>query len=77
MQLTVKYFGLIAELTGCEIETIECSNSSVAELCEMLYIKYPELKLKDFQVAQDKAIVAKSDMVTGAEIALLPPFSGG
>jgi len=33
--------------------------------------------VKDFQVAQNNEIVTKETLVSGTEIALLPPFSGG
>lgn len=77
MQLQIKYFGLLAEITNCEKETIEFSKSIVSELLEDLYIKYPNLKLKDFKVAQNHEIVANESEIKTPEIALLPPFSGG
>jgi molybdopterin synthase sulfur carrier subunit len=43
----------------------------------MLFNKYPELKTKDFQVAQNNEIVSKDTPILNHEIALLPPFSGG
>ena len=77
MQLNIKYFGLIAEITKCNEETIEFTNSTILELLEFLSWKYPELKTKDFQVAQNHEIVSNDTLITGAEIAILPPFSGG
>ena len=77
MQLNIKYFGLIAEITKCNQETLEFTNTTIAELLEFLYVKYPELRIKDFQVAQNQEIVTNEIMVSGEELALLPPFSGG
>jgi molybdopterin synthase sulfur carrier subunit len=77
MQLNIKYFGLIAELTQCNEETLEFSNTTISELLETLYNKYPELKIKDFQVAQNQEIVSNDTIISGEELALLPPFSGG
>ncbi len=77
MQLNIKYFGLLAEITNCSEETLLFTKSSIKELIDVIMNKYPELKLKDFQVAQNNEIVAKETLVTGDEIALLPPFSGG
>lgn len=77
MQLQIKYFGLLAEITNCEQETFEFSKSLVSELLEELYIKYPLLKKKDFKVAQNHEIVSNESNITNPEIALLPPFSGG
>ena len=77
MQLNIKYFGLLAEITNCSEETILFDKSSIGELIETILYKYPKLRSKDFQVAQNNEIVAKKTMVTGDDIALLPPFSGG
>ncbi|MBN4047128.1 MoaD/ThiS family protein [bacterium AH-315-P13] len=77
MQLTVKYFGLIAEVTQCSEEQFEFSGILINELLETVYIKYPKLKEKDFQVAQNNEIVSKDKIVSHTEIALLPPFAGG
>lgn len=77
MQLQIKYFGLLAEITNCHSETIEFSKTFVSDLLEELYIKYPLLKQKDFKVAQNHEIVSNKSKITNTEIALLPPFSGG
>jgi molybdopterin synthase sulfur carrier subunit len=77
MQLNIKYFGMLAEITQCSEEDLEFSRSSVTDLLDVLFEKYPDLETKDFQVAQNNAIVSKETLVSDAEIALLPPFSGG
>ncbi|MFT5102760.1 MAG: molybdopterin synthase sulfur carrier subunit [Candidatus Latescibacterota bacterium] len=77
MEVTIKYFGLLAEVTNQNEETLVFSSTSISELLEALYIKYPALKEKDFQVAQNLEIVSKEASITATEIALLPPFSGG
>lgn len=77
MQLNIKYFGLIAEITKCDEETLEFTKSTISDLKKILFGKYPELKNKDFQVAQNQEIVANDTIVSGEELALLPPFSGG
>ena len=77
MPLNIKYFGLIAEITKCDEETLEFSDATISELLETLNTKYPELKAKEFQVAQNHEIVSSDTLISGAEIALLPPFSGG
>jgi molybdopterin synthase sulfur carrier subunit len=77
MQLNIKYFGLLAEITKCNEEPLNFSETSVSELLDVLFYKYPELKTKDFQVAQNNEIVTEETSVLGTEIALLPPFSGG
>ncbi|AXP82315.1 Molybdopterin synthase sulfur carrier subunit [Mariniflexile rhizosphaerae] len=77
MNICIKYFGLIAEVTHCEEETILFSESTVSELLDVLHTKYSALKNKDFQVAQNQELVSLETKITGKEIALLPPFSGG
>ena len=77
MQLNIKYFGMLAEITQCSEEDLEFSKASVTDLLILLFEKYPDLESKDFQVAQNNAIVSKETPITDAEIALLPPFSGG
>ena len=77
MQLNIKYFGLLAEVTQCSEEALDFSKSSVLELLDVLFEKYPNLETKDFQVAQNHEIVSRETLISENEIALLPPFSGG
>lgn len=77
MHIKVKYFGQIAEVTKSEEEVIEFSGCLISELLDALHLKYPELKNKDFQVAQNQELVTSETEVSGNEIALLPPFAGG
>ena len=77
MQIKIKYFGLLTEITNCQEEYVTDSLRTVNELLDLLYKKYPELKEKDFQVAQNNSIVALETKINKTEIALLPPFSGG
>ncbi|AUC76983.1 MoaD/ThiS family protein [Olleya sp. Bg11-27] len=77
MIITIKYFGLIAEITNCEKEDILFLDNNISELLEVLYQKYPGLKNKDFQVAQNQELVPLNTLVTDNELALLPPFAGG
>ena len=77
MQLNIKYFGLLAEITECSEETMVFSKSTIGDLLDVISNKHPGLKSKEFQVAQNNEIVVNETLVSGAEIALLPPFSGG
>lgn len=77
MNLNIKYFGVLAEITNRPEEVLEFSKTTVAELLEVLFEKYPELRQKDFQVAQNSTIVTRDSKLTNSEVALLPPFSGG
>ncbi len=77
MNLNIKYFGLLVEVTQCSEETLAFSKTTVSELLNILFKKYPNLKDKDFQVALNNEIVSKDTLITANELALLPPFSGG
>ena len=77
MIILVKYFGQIAEVTQKNGEQLEVSEGLISELIEQLNSKYDALRTKDFQIAQNQELVSMETELTGAEIALLPPFSGG
>ena len=54
----------------------------LVEFAEHIYAntdpdKYPDFKNKDFRIAQNQELVADTALLTGQEIAVLPPFAGG
>lgn len=77
MNITIKYFGMLTEVTQCQEETVEFTNTTVAELLGELFNKYPTLQSKNFQVAQNQTLVTKDTKISHTNIALLPPFAGG
>lgn len=77
MKLTIKYFGLLAEVTHCNEEQVEFSGTLINELLETIYSKYPKLKETNFQIAQNNTITNDDTEISSTEIALLPPFAGG
>ncbi len=78
MQLTIKYFGMLAEATSITEEQLQIDNCSVSELVEKLIHQYPALDKKDFKVAVNQQLVNHNYIINNkAEIALLPPFAGG
>ncbi len=77
MQLQIKYFGLLAEITDCSEQIIEFTGSTIAQLIEQLYELYPELLHKEFKVAENLELVSNDKIISSSEIALLPPFAGG
>lgn len=77
MLITIKYFGQIAEVTSKSEEQINFDGETISGLTEHLYNKYTGLKKKDFQIAQHQELVDFETKLTGEDIALLPPFSGG
>ena len=77
MQIDIKYFGMLAEITGCDSEKVESEIQTVADLQKVLLDTYPDFKNKDFRIAQNQELVALETKLTGQEIAVLPPFAGG
>lgn len=75
----LKYFGLIAELTGVVEERFSSDKiASVYQLKKTLLEKYPSLSTVHFVLAVNQKI-ATDEVVINAhdELALLPPFAGG
>jgi len=79
MNLTVKYYGLVAEITGKNTEHLEYKEMpSVKNLKQALQKEYPELEEATFQIAVNQQIADQETPIKdGDEIALLPPFAGG
>jgi molybdopterin synthase sulfur carrier subunit len=77
MKLSIRYFGLLAEITECSEESIEFGGGSVSDLRKELVEKHPGLLEVKYQVALDLKIVSDDGAIHSNEIALLPPFAGG
>lgn len=77
MMITIRYFGLLTEVTGCTSEKINFYGTTIFDVKEVLFQKYKTLKNKDFQVAQNNELNTDKTKITSTEIALLPPFAGG
>lgn len=77
MTLTIKYFGMLIEVTQCTEETVPFTEGTISDLLKQLFKKHPLLEEKAFKVAQNQSLVNEDEIVSHSEIALLPPFSGG
>lgn len=80
MTITVKYFGLIADVSKRKEEILNFENSdfTVENLKENLIQKYSELKETSFAIAVNKTIASENLILKNNDtIALLPPFAGG
>jgi len=78
MQLTIKYFGMLAEATSISEEKVQTDVCTVVQLLDKLKQQYPKLNDNYFKVAVNQKLVAPNHKITSeAEIALLPPFAGG
>lgn len=75
--IQIKAFGMVAEKIGTTELAMDHFGDS-AELLDALLVKFPELKTVKFTLAINKKIVnGNQEIPENAEIALLPPFSGG
>ncbi len=77
MHVNIKYFGMLAEITGCHSEQLVISSPKIAGLKEALLHKYPDFAHTDFRIAQNQELVVDTSPLTGKEIGVLPPFAGG
>lgn len=75
--MTVKIFGQLTDITGNNTITLE-DIADTDLLQEQLHLKFPGLLQCRYVVAVNKNIIQhKTLLPAGAEVALLPPFSGG
>lgn len=75
--IKVKAFGIVAEKIGTSELTLEVIPTTET-LLGYLHQQYPELKHMKFSIAVNrKQAVGNTAIPNGAEVALLPPFSGG
>lgn len=76
-KISVRAFGMVAEKIGSgQIQLTGIS--TVEELRESLFEKFPDLKNMKFSIAINKQLVSVNALIPAdSEIALLPPFSGG
>ncbi|WP_103864133.1 MoaD/ThiS family protein [Aquimarina sp. I32.4] len=78
MELTIKYFGMLAEVTAIAEEFLQIEPCSVAQLVKQLQKHHPKLEDTNFKIAINQELVDHTHMInTQVEIALLPPFAGG
>ena len=79
MKLKVLYFGLVAEAINCtQEEFVLDTKMTIAQLQEILILKYNVLKGLSYQIALNKQLTNSETLITeGSEVAVLPPFAGG
>jgi molybdopterin synthase sulfur carrier subunit len=75
--MTVKFFGQLVDIIGSNsFEANDVSNTT--ELIHQLQLKYPALENAKYKIAVNRNIIQSSTALQqDAEVALLPPFSGG
>jgi len=80
MTITIKYFGLVADITQKKEEHIsfESEDFTLKQLQSILEEHYPELKNMTYSFAVNQSLTQLNEVLkNNDEIALLPPFAGG
>lgn len=80
MTITVKYFGLVADITHKKEEHLFFENETmtVKQLQSKLEERYHELKNTTYSFAINQSLSQSNEALkNNDEIALLPPFAGG
>ena len=79
--LRVLFFGHLPQITGCpQTEWPFNEATTVADLLESLYEKWPGLRASDssLRVAVNLEYTGRSALIPpGAEVAVMPPVQGG
>lgn len=80
MTITIKYFGLVADITQKKEEQLffESGAMTLKQLQSKLEEQYPELKNTTYSFAINQSLSQSNEVLkNNDEIALLPPFAGG
>jgi len=75
----MRYFGVVAEKTGCSEEQMKFTRgSTLDQLYGQLVQTYPSLSDSDFVISHNQRLSKGGEVLSdGDEVALLPPFAGG
>ena len=76
MQVTVVSFGKIADILGTKCLSVDAYDTD--DVQRTLFERFPDLKNSVFAIAVNRHVVScNTPLSENAEVALLPPFSGG
>jgi molybdopterin converting factor small subunit len=76
MEITVLFFGVLADVAGTRIKTY-LQVKSYVDLSMRIIDDFPEMSHYNFRVCHNKVMTNTPSLSDGDEIALLPPFEGG
>ena len=80
MEITVKYFGIIADITQKKEESffIDDKSNTLKNLQYIIEIKYPKMLVINYSIAVNKKFLQNDISLKNNDIiAFLPPFAGG
>ena len=77
MVITIKYFGILSEITNKDTENLIVEdNCNSNDINKILIETYPSISNVNYIIAVNQNVIQYS-LSPNDEIALLPPFSGG
>ncbi len=80
MEITVKYFGIIADITQKKEEVffLEDESNTINNLKSKLEVKYPKILVTNYSIAVNEKFLQNDISLKNKDIiAFLPPFAGG
>jgi molybdopterin synthase sulfur carrier subunit len=80
MEITLKYFGILADITKKKEEVffINTDSNTVKLLKSKIEIKYPKILVVNYSIAINKKFaICDIELKDKDEVAFMPPFSGG
>jgi molybdopterin converting factor small subunit len=80
MEIIVKYFGILADITMKKEESffIDDGSCTLKSLQSKIEVKYPKILVINYSVAINKKFLQNDILLEKYdEIAFLPPFAGG
>jgi molybdopterin converting factor small subunit len=78
MNITILFFGMLAEQTKTSILELETTSKKISELENEVLSLFPALKKLTYGIAVNEIIVQNDvKLSSGSKVAFLPPFAGG
>ena len=80
MEITLKYFGIIADIIQKKEETLFIEDESITlrKMQLIIEIKYPKILVINYSIAVNKKFLQNDILLKNQDvIAFLPPFAGG
>lgn len=80
MEIIVKYFGIIADITqkNEEVFFVEEESNTIKNIKLKIEIKYPKILVINYSIAVNQKFLQNDILLKNNDIiALLPPFAGG
>lgn len=80
MEITIKYFGIIADITQKteEVLFIDVESIALKKMQSKIEVNYPKILVINYSIAVNQKFLQNDILLKDGDIiALLPPFAGG